>query len=422
MNFLDLFAGAGGLSEGFIRAGMEPVAHIEADRHACETLRTRSIYHHLKNADKLDYYWKYLKTYNKSEEEKELAHKEMLKHIPGEWLEPVMNVEISEDSIDAIFERIDNRLDKLERKEIDLIIGGPPCQAYSLVGRSRSKTKMKDDPRNYLYKLYVEFLKRYNPKAFVFENVVGIKTAHGGEIFSNLENIMKQAGYEIEAQKLNARDFGVLQNRERIIIVGWRKYIDFRYPNINTEEPGAYVWELLNDLPHLKAGEIQTDYNYESPPSLYLLNNSIRNEDDVLTHHVARTHNERDLEIYRIAVQRWNSERIRIKYTDLPQRLITHNNRESFLDRFKVVAGDEYTAQTIVAHISKDGHYFIHPDLNQNRSLTVREAARIQSFPDSYYFEGPRTANFVQIGNAVPPLMAEKIAWWFRETLNSLER
>ncbi len=176
----------------------------------------------------------------------------------------------------------------MESKELDLIIGGPPCQAYSLVGRSRSKTKMKDDPRNYLYKMYVEFLKRYNPKAFVFENVVGIKTAYKGEIFRNLENIMKEAGYEIEARELNAKNFGVLQNRKRIIIVGWRKDLTFRYPDIDNAEPESFVWDLINDLPSLKAGEVQSGYEYRCEPTPYLLESGIRNENDVLTHHIAR--------------------------------------------------------------------------------------------------------------------------------------
>jgi DNA (cytosine-5)-methyltransferase 1 len=129
---------------------------------------------------------------------------------------------------------------------------------------------------------------------------------------------------------------------------------------------------------------------------------------------VARPHTKQDKEIYRIAVDKWNNYKERLNYNDLPERLKTHKNRTSFHDRFKVVAADQYHSQTVVAHIAKDGHYYIHPDISQNRSISVREAARLQSFPDDYYFEGVkeksnRTAAFKQIGNAVPPLMAETI-------------
>ena len=134
------------------------------------------------------------------------------------------------------------------------------------------------------------------------------------------------------------------------------------------------------------------------------------NKNDILTWHVARPNIARDREIYKMVIHTWNTEKRRLKYTDLPPELCTHRNRTAFLDRFKVVAGDLPFSHTLVAHISKDGHYFIHPDYGQARSISVREAARIQSFPDNFFFEGSRTSAFVQIGNAVPPLMASGIA------------
>ncbi|MDQ0496708.1 DNA cytosine methyltransferase [Paenibacillus brasilensis] len=420
MNFLDLFAGAGGLSEGFLRAGFQPIAHIERDAYACKTLETRSIYYYLKRNNALHFYRNYQSTYNSPAIEREQRRTELLEAVPVNQLEPIMNIEISENTLPLIFQRIDERLVHLPDNQIDVIIGGPPCQAYSLVGRARDENSMEDDPRNYLYKLYVRFLTRYQPKAFVFENVPGILTAFKGTLFKNLQAYMKRVGYNIEARQLNAKDFGILQNRKRIIIVGWRKDLEFRYPEIPVQDTDHIVNDLLIDLPPISSGIAHRGIGYRLPNSLLLKNMKIRDDDDIVTHHIARSHTQRDLDIYKVVVEKWNEEEMRIKYTDLPKKLITHQNLTSFLDRFKVIAGNEKYSHTIVAHISKDGHHYIHPDIKQNRSITVREAARIQSFPDNYFFEGPRTANFVQIGNAVPPLMAEKLAFWFKIQLDEL--
>lgn len=302
---------------------------------------------------------------------------------------------------------------------IDVIVGGPPCQAYSLVGRAQSshmEVPMAEDPRNYLYKLYARFLKRYQPRMFVFENVTGIESANGGTTWKNIQKYLKRVGYEIECREQNAHTFGVLQNRRRMIIVGWLKKSGLKYPDFLEIKTDAIVNDLFADLPKLHPGE-SSDRYAKTKATSYVMESGIRTKDDVLTHHNCRPNIDRDIKIYRRAVELWNDGHKRLNYNDLPDELKTHKNRHSFTDRFKVVEGDESCCHTILAHLSKDGHYFIHPDIEQNRSITVREAARIQSFPDSYFFEGPRTSQFVQIGNAVPPMMAKGIAMGIFEQL-----
>jgi DNA (cytosine-5)-methyltransferase 1 len=313
-----------------------------------------------------------------------------------------------------IFARVDTLAGD---KTIDVLAGGPPCQAYSVVGRARDANGMRNDPRNYLYKYYGRFLHRYQPKAFVFENVLGLRTAADGKYLEDMKKCFDKAGYVVEVDLLRAREFGVLQDRKRILIVGWRKDLGITgIPNFKKKDWNYTVADILRDLPEIGPGEgTMKNARYRSKASEYLNRSALRNGIDILTQHCARPHTTQDLKIYRIAVERWSMSKERLRYTDLPSALRTHKNTSSFLDRFKVVAADEPCAHTVVAHIARDGHHYIHPDVKQNRSLSVREAARLQSFPDDFYFEGvkedsPRTAAFKQIGNAVPPLMAESIA------------
>ena len=407
--YLDLFAGAGGLSEGFIRAGFEPIAHVEMDVAASYSLKTRMAYHWLKRNNKLNIYTQYLNG--------EISREEFYEKIPKPILNSVLNYEISEETLPAIFSEIDAMLNG---KHLDLIVGGPPCQAYSLAGRSRSESKMIGDKRSYLYKLCAEFLRRYEPEYFVFENVVGLLSAKdedGTLHFENMRKLFKDYGYSTEFRTLNASDYGVLQNRKRIILIGKRGGHEGFYPEIPIIENKHKAGELFCDLPAIKAGEgVITPVPTKPYSGKYLYKSGIKEYDlEPVTFHQARPHTEQDLEIYRIVVETWNKKKERIAYTDLPERLRTHNNTKCFLDRFKVVAGNLPYTQTVVAHICRDGHYYIHPDIKQNRSLTPREAARIQTFPDNYYFESvtgkpSRTLAYKQIGNAVPVCLAYSVA------------
>lgn len=401
---IDLFAGAGGLSEGFVQAGFAPIAHVEMDKDACNTLRTRSCFHYLRAQDKTNIYYQYLKG--------EISREDLYKAVPSDVTNAVINVEISNDTIDDTFRRIKELAGD---RKIDMIIGGPPCQAYSLLGRHR-KT-MEDDPRTKLYLQYGKFLNEFKPMGFVFENVPGLLSAKKGEHFQNLQEYFNELGYKVHYKMLDASDYGVLQVRHRIILVGWRKENDLGYPVIEQKRASAVINDILSDLPKLKAGEVKKVAKYRAPSNSYLEESGIRSkEDEFVTENISRPVNENDANIYACAIKLWNKKHIRIKYTDLPKEYKTQKNENSFLDRFKVVDGQGY-AHTVVAHLAKDGHYYIHPSLDDCRSISVREAARMQSFPDNFYFEGSRSAMFKQIGNAVPPLMAKSIAESIRKLL-----
>lgn len=410
LNFIDLFAGAGGLSEGFIRAGFNPIAHVEMDEAACYTLKTRTAYHYLKGKKQFGEYVKYL--------EGNIDRAALYSLVPEVEMNSIINLALSDENNTTIFKRIDGLLQK---QPVDLIIGGPPCQAYSLVGRARSKNGMKDDPRNHLYLQYSKYLMKYKPKMFVFENVLGLRSADKGGYFEKMKAEFDRIGYAIKDFLFNASDFGVLQNRKRIILIGYRKDLNITVPDIKPDFDKIFkVQSIFQDLPILQAGQGKDKGdNYAAITNDYLNAKKIRNGIDVLTQHVSRPNTEQDKEIYRIAVDLMK-DGDRLNYINLPEKLKTHKNRHSFFDRFKVVNADADAAQTVVAHIAKDGHYYIHPDKKQNRSISVREAARLQSFPDDFYFEGVkegrnRTAAFKQIGNAVPPLMANIIAEKIKE-------
>jgi len=406
MNYIDLFAGAGGLSEGFIREGFNPIAHVEMNKEAADTLKTRLAFHYLNENNKVSKYYSYLKG--------EITRDELWNSIPQKIISSVINSEISKKTIEGIFDNIDAQF---AGQKVDAIIGGPPCQAYSLVGRSRDPNRMSGDKRNYLFRHYAEFLVRYKPKCFVFENVLGLLTAGSQKYLNEMLSLFAEIGYSTDYKVLNAEDYGVLQRRRRVIIIGRKGKAKFEFPELSTIENNWQIKkDLFADLPTLVPGQKMDIVKYTRKINEYQQSTETRNGIDFTTQHITRNHNERDLEIYSIAIDKWLNKKERLKYNDLPKRLQTHNNVVAFLDRYKVVDPLGHS-HTVVAHISKDGHYYIYPDIKQIRSISVREAARIQSFPDDYFFEGGRTAAFKQIGNAVPPLMANAIAIALRDIL-----
>lgn len=397
--FIDLFAGCGGLSEGFYRECFKALAHVEINHFACETLRTR------------------MKHYGYKDIEKEVIEHDI--------------------TADDIIEKIDNAVNG---RDVDMIIGGPPCQAYSTAGRVRDKVGMATDARNYLFESYVKILEHYRPKLFVFENVTGILSAkaNGKAIFPQ---IIKALGKEYkvigdpETILFNTANYGVPQIRKRIIIMGVRKDIDgieakelyqnvikTHYdPDMPEKERGKLkkyvdVRQALGDLPPVLPGEDASTDSFNYPCDNEFLSRIGTKGISPLMDHICRKNNDTDRERFRVMIENhWSFGEMRRARPDLE-----HEHARVF-DNSYVVQWWELPSKTILAHIHKDGFQFIHPDYNQARTFTVREAARIQSFPDDFVFEGSRGEKYKQIGNAVPCLFAEALAKASKKTLKKID-
>lgn len=403
LNVIDVFSGAGGLSEGFRSDSYFNIpCHIEMDRDACETLKIREAYYYLKEIGDLSTYRRYLN--------KQITKEEFLSKIPIDRIESILNVEISKENLNYIFDFIDKRVDL-----IDGIVGGPPCQAYSTIGRASNEKKKSSDERIYLYKYYLNFLEKYRPKFFIFENVKGLlsfKDLDGEFLLPKIIKEFEDVGYRVESRVINSSDYGVSQNRERLFIFGVLSEIQVQHSFFDElesqKELPLNLRELFRDLPDIMAGEQAR--NYRAVRLTKKKKEYYRNLDErlPLTYHIARPNTEQDLNIYKL-VQQAKTLGHNVNYGDLPSELRTHSNTDSFKDRFKALDFNGIS-HTVVAHISKDGHYYIHPNIDETRSISVREAARIQGFPDNYYFESSRTAAFKQIGNAVPPILSKKLA------------
>lgn len=395
--FIDLFAGCGGLSEGFYRQGFKALAHVEIDHWACESLRARMKYYGYKN----------------------------------------YNEEVIEDDITS--EDIIKKIDKaIKGRKVDIIIGGPPCQAYSTAGRVRAGEKMAKDPRNYLFESYVRILEYYLPKFFVFENVTGLLSAKVANT-PILPKVLRALGnkYRVitnpDILVHNTADYGVPQLRKRVIIMGVRNdletevlqlYHDVTKTHWNPETPEnerqnrsryVNVRDAIGDLPPVEPGEDASSEGYDYPCNNGFLQRIGQKGVHPLMDHIARRHNDLDRERFQVMIHNhWSFGQLR---KEMPQ--YEHEHARVF-DNSYVVQWWELPSKTILAHIHKDGFQFIHPDEAQRRTFTVREAARIQSFPDDFEFKGSRGEKYKQIGNAVPPLFAEALAKSIRKNLDKL--
>lgn len=400
-NFIDLFAGCGGLSEGFYKQGFNALAHVEIDHFACETLKTRMRYYGYSSADNAVL-------------EQDITDKDIVKKI-----EAVVGDEV-----------------------VDIIIGGPPCQSFSPLGKAKDDNNMQKDPRNYLFENYVKVLNHFKPKFFVFENVTGLLDTEiqGKSIFKIILRRLRQKYRVLSKEEtivLNATSYGVPQERKRVILIGVRRDLEVKpeeiYAAIQKTHylPGdsekqkdglkryVTVRDAIADLPKLHSGEgmLKSEYPNDYSECSEYVKLMRKPSDTVLRDHVARKNNDKDVERYKVmAENHWNFLQLLDFRPDL-----AHEKKRVFFNSYKVQWWD-MPARTIIAHLYKDGNQFIHPDYEQGRSITVREAARLQSFPDDFVFEGSRTEQFKQIGNAVPPMLAEAIAKAIKEKLNELER
>jgi DNA (cytosine-5)-methyltransferase 1 len=523
IKIIDLFAGPGGLGEGFSvfqsETGSFPfkiVASVEKEESAHKTLTLRAFYRQFRGRKVPDAYYEYLRTNKKVSAEEFFSKK-----FPEEWAAAKQETlggpkALGSEDHDEIFCNIKRAIEGHSGPK--LVIGGPPCQAYSLVGRARNKgikgyTAEKDD-RHFLYLEYLKVLDLVQPDVFVMENVKGLLTAkvNGESIFDKIRKDLLCPARAVDSDReeieyellplaypledlgglahfrnrdfvIRAEEFGIPQARHRVILLGVRK--NLRNKSIQGEllerwrtERHITPGEILADLPKLRSGLTKSkpndfkswmdnlsngfpkvysalSYNKKAQEKAWRalapasgdpgqggrfiplssdratrmpdwLKSWYKDQDLMgVLNHEARNHMPEDLHRYFFASCHASAEKgASPRSADYPATLApSHKNWKSgsFADRFKVQA-ENRVASTVTSHISKDGHYYIHYDPSQCRSLTVREAARIQTFPDNYFFEGNRTQQYVQVGNAVPPLLARYIAEVVFQMLDSNSR
>jgi DNA (cytosine-5)-methyltransferase 1 len=498
---IDLFAGPGGLGEGFSsvtnkkrQKGFRIALSIEKDRNAHKTLELRSFYRQFENGKIPKEYYSFLRGEIEKDTLFELNREKAIKAKDEAW-----NITLGvEDE-----KNIDKRIKEAVSDNANwVLIGGPPCQAYSLVGRARRQ--LKDglditDSRVYLYREYYRILAVHNPPVFVMENVKGILSSKVDDklffeqILNDLENpteaykelkgddglelmcpgyhvfslVKKPSGHNFDNKPefnfedyiIRTEDYGIPQTRHRVILLGIRKDLGISNPRILKKAKQIPVQKVLHGLPKLRSGltevhdsgrnwkiclkdifnngyshDLDRDVKSKIKKTIkqihipradrggsfikhkvnvgynkkWFLDNKIKG----VCNHSSKAHITDDIYRYLFASCYAKVHSKSPKLENFPECLLpAHKNVKKgvFNDRFRVQVGN-IPARTVTCHIAKDGHYYIHPDPKQCRSLTVREAARIQTFPDNYYFCGPVTSQYTQVGNAVPPFLAHQIA------------
>ncbi len=501
---IDLFAGPGGLGEGFSSfesSGMQPFQiklSIEKDPAAYRTLWLRSFFRKFHRDQVPDAYYHYLRQVNIPEDDR---RNELFNQYPEQAEQVEREALLAELGKDDDRNKIHKCIqDALAGYDEWVLIGGPPCQAYSIIGRSRNRGnsdyQAEKDHRQYLYLEYLQIIAEYQPAIFVMENVKGLLSAtlKNQYIFERMCEDLRKPGkalkgaacklseYKLyslvipgEISNLNLSDFvvpmekfGIPQTRHRVIILGIRDNINILPKTLEEQSRVVNAREVLDGLPEVRSGlsreedsndawrncldkmaecpwfeSLQTQRNGEIYEKLSTSLKKIRHNasrgdefvpyDDTninyerewfldsriggVCNHITRGHIVSDLYRYFYAACFAEVKDQSPKLKNFPAELLpAHKNAKRaangsplFVDRFRVQLRDN-PATTVTSHISKDGHYYIHHDPTQCRSLTVREAARLQTFPDNYFFCGPRTSQYVQVGNAVPPLLARQIA------------
>lgn len=399
MTFIDLFAGCGGLSEGFLTTGKyEGLAHIEWETPMVNTLRNRLVER-----------WEH----SELEAKKRVIKFDIQKTdelINGKWSDATKALYEKENDSSIVTNGLVGLIGK---KRVDCIIGGPPCQAYSIAGRAQSPTGMKNDYRNYLFESFVKIVDFFKPKFFVFENVPGLLSAcpGGRPVKERIYEAFEKIGYEIRnPDRLKesiycAEDFGVPQKRNRVIIIGVPKKskvkLDSFYEALEHYKTNVHktVWDAIGGLPKLIPLE-NIDYSGKSKIS------HIQVSGKKIELHNPRYNGKRDQQLFyewlSKGMNSFSQEEKKAFYTKITGHVSNHI-------KYRNLDWDK-PSPTVVAHLQKDGYMFIHPDIKQLRTITIREAALLQSFPKDYRFLGSNPYYFKMIGNAVPVLFAQGIA------------